>query len=57
MKEEDKKTEYVRYLKGKWIEAEEVTINELGVTKNEAICIVFDKLTEPYGYWKKRFKY
>jgi len=57
MKEEQKVEEYINYLRIQWLKAEEVATNILGVTDTITIAFIFDKLSEPYGYWKKRFNY
>ena len=57
MKEEDKEKEYINYMIIKHRQAEEIAINDIGASDNSTINAIFDKITEPYGYWKKRFKY
>lgn len=57
MNEEKKIELYIDYMFKQWQKAEEVATNTIGVTDNIVIAFIFDKLTEPYGYWKKRLNY
>jgi len=43
---------YKEYLIGKWIEAEKIS-TKLGVTENEVVTAIFDKICQPYFYWIK----
>lgn len=43
---------YRTYIKDIWKEAEEVAINDLGGTSNSMVIAIFDKMCQPYYYWK-----
>ena len=54
MTEEEIYKEYEKYLKQMWKISEEFALT-LGITSNQTIGIFFDKLTQPFVYWKKDY--
>lgn len=41
---------YKGYVIDCWKDAERIAI-ELGVTSNQVVCMIFDKVCQPYYYW------
>lgn len=54
MNEDEIYKEYEKYLRQMWRKSERIAIR-IGVKGNQTIGIFFDKLTQPYVYWKKDF--
>jgi len=57
MDEKDKFNMYRKYLVEKWKDSEDIASADFGVTDNMIINSIFNKLVEPYSYWRRRFNH